>query len=81
VEMAEGIIVVAFEAPAQPSDRFSIGTQLQLDEADPHHPITGVGIEGRQAERLVNVGLGLSCATKVMLGVTYKRVRRSKIAI
>ena len=27
------------------------------------------------------MGLGLSCATKVMLGVTYKRVRRSKIAI
>ena len=67
--------------PAQPSDRFSIGTQLQLGEADPHHPIAGIGIEGRQAERLVNVGLGLSCATKVMLGVTYKRVRRSKIAI
>src|SRR6202142_781798 len=39
MEMAEGIIVVVFEAPAQPSDRFSISTQLQFGEADPHHPI------------------------------------------
>src|SRR3984957_1415554 len=81
MEMAEGIIVVAFEAPAQPSDRFSIGTQLQLGEADPHHPIAGIGIAGRQAERLVNVGLGLGCATKWKLGGSYKRVRRSKISI
>jgi hypothetical protein len=81
VEMADGIIVVAFEAPAQPSDRFGIGTQVQLGVADPYHPIAGIGIAGRQAERLVNVGLGLSGATKLILGVTYKRVRRSKISI
>src|SRR3984957_11182987 len=81
MEMAEGIIVVAFEAPAQPSDRFSIGTQLQLGEANPHHPIAGIGIAGRQTERLVNVGLGLSCATKSILGGSYKRVRHSKISI
>src|ERR1700690_764827 len=65
MEMAEGIIVVVFEAPAQPSDRFSISTQLQFGEADPHHPIAGIGIAGRQAERLVNVGIGLGGATKV----------------
>src|ERR1700722_1483161 len=47
MEMAAGIIVVGFEAPAQPSDRFSICTQLQLGEADPHHPIAGIGIAGR----------------------------------
>ena len=80
-EMADGIVVVAFETPAQPSDRFRIGAQAQLGKADPHHPVASSRIAGRQAECLVNVGLGLSCETKLVLAVTYIRMRQSPISI
>ncbi len=70
MEMREGIIAVGLDASAQPSDRFGIGAELQLGEADEHHPPEGKDIARREAKRLVDMGLGFRAATQKILGQT-----------
>ena len=67
MEMRDGIISVGLDAAAQPCDRFRVGTELQLGDADDQHPPEGTDIAGREAERLVDMGLGFRAATKKKL--------------
>src|SRR5229473_1961750 len=65
-EMRHGIISIGLDGPLQPGDRFRIGAELQLGDADEYHPLEGEGIAGRQAERLLDMGLGLRAATPII---------------
>jgi hypothetical protein len=63
-EMRERVISVSFDAPAQPDDRFSIGIEVHLGDADPYHPSMGKGVARRKAECLVEVRFGFCASAK-----------------
>ena len=70
IEMREGEIAVGLDAAPEPSDRFAVGIQLNLGDADPHHPPEGEDISWREAEGLMDMGLGLLAAAEKILGET-----------
>ncbi len=81
IEMREGQIALGIDAPAQPYDRFRVSTEKRLGATQKHHPPKRVDIVWREAERLVDMGLGFRGTTKQILGKTDASIRAGQISI
>ena len=76
-----GLIWVGLNAPAQPCDGFCVGPELRFGNADTVDPSKRIDIAGREAERLVDMGLGFRAATEKNLGPTNASVSVGQISI
>ena len=79
--MSEGKVSICVKAPAQPSDCFRIGVELQLGAADPGHPYESKSVARRKTERLFNVTLSFAGTTKKIFGEADETVGESRISI
>src|SRR6267142_3869505 len=79
--MRERIISVEFDTATEPTERFSIGQNLQLGYADQREPAMGRDIARRNAKRFAYVSLGLRPLAHQMPSKTYFCVRIGQIAI
>ena len=79
--MCEREIAVGLDAPAKPGHRFGIVAAPQLGSTGKHHPAVGEDIAGREAEGLLDMGLGLLGSTEKALGHTDAGMRHGQISI
>jgi hypothetical protein len=81
IEMRHWLIWIGLDAPADPRDRFRVGTEMQFEHADTELPTEGADIARREAERLVDVGLGFPAATEKKLRPTDENMSVCQISI
>src|SRR4051812_32480995 len=62
-KMSKGVISAGLDGPAEPCDRFGVGPAPQLAVTGQTHPPECVAIAGREAKRLLDMGLGLYIST------------------
>src|SRR5271165_5061349 len=80
-EMRARIIPVGFDRPAQPIDRLLFPAELKFGQSSEHAPEVDIPVAGTEAQRLLDVSLGLLGLTEEKLDVANLRVRGSQVSI
>ena len=80
-EASKGVSSVGLDATAEQDDRFGVCPLPQLGDTDIKHPQVYLGIAGRKAERLTDMGFGFRVSTNKILGHADVRVCADTISI
>src|SRR5215207_8185283 len=81
IKMRHRLIWIGLDAPAEPRNRVGVGTETRSEHADTVHPAECSDISGREAERLVDVGLRFRATTEKKLCPTDENVSVGQIPI